>query len=73
MNIDKLLKKAEKFFVLIQSEEEKKEKKMKKLKDSLEKKIVSTKKKIKKTKDADEKSALKKQLDVLNGFLNKLD
>ncbi|WP_415397407.1 hypothetical protein [Sulfurimonas sp. CS5] len=73
MKINKLFKKAEKFFVLDESEQEKKEKKREKLKYSLEKKIASVKKKIKKAQDSDEKSALKKQLDVLVEFREKLE
>lgn len=72
MNIEKLFKKTEKFFALDENEQEKKDKKREKLKDSLEDKIGSLKKKIKKSHDSDEKIALKKQLDVLKEFLEKL-
>ena len=73
MKINKLFKKAEKFFVLDESEQGKEEKKIEQLKYSLEKKIASVKKKIKKAQDSDEKSALKKQLDVLVEFREKLE
>ena len=73
MNIEKLFKKAEKFFVLDESEQEKKEKKREKLKGSLAKKIDSVKKKIQKAQDSNEKKVLKKQLDVLREFHEKLE
>lgn len=72
MNIEKLFKKAEKFFVLDSGEQGKKEKKKEKLSNSLQKKIASLKKKIKIAKDAGEKNKLKKQLDVLKGFFKKI-
>jgi len=73
MNIKKLFKKAEKFFVLDESEQEKKEKKKEKLNYSLQKKIASVKKKIKRAEDSDEKTLLKKQLDILVEFHEKLE
>ncbi|WP_373035172.1 hypothetical protein [Sulfurimonas sp.] len=72
MNIEKLFKKAEKFFVLDEEEQQDKEDKKKKLKNSFEKKIENIKKKIKKADDSDEKFALKKQLDILIEFHEKL-
>ncbi|EDZ62928.1 hypothetical protein CBGD1_546 [Sulfurimonas gotlandica GD1] len=68
-----MFNKVEKFFALEESEQEKKENKRDKLSNSLEKKITSLKKKIKKAKDADEKEDFKKQLGVLNEFLEKLE
>lgn len=68
MNIEKLFRKAEKFFVL---DSESKENKREKLERSFSKKITNIKKKIKKTEDLDEKKKLKKQLSILNKFLDK--
>lgn len=68
MNIEKLFRKAEKFFVL---DSESKENKREKLERSFSKKITNIKKKIKKTEDSDEKKKLKKQLSILNKFLDK--
>lgn len=73
MNIEKLFKKAEKFFVLDKSIQEKKEIKREKLENSFIKKIANIKKKIKTTQDSDEKKALKQQLGVLKEFLEKLE
>ena len=73
MNIEKLFKKAEKFFVLKKSDQEKKEGKREKLRASLIKKIATIKKKVKKTDSSDEKIVFKKHLDVLNAFLEKLN
>ncbi len=69
MNIEKLFRKAEKFFVL---DSESKENKREKLECSFSKKITNIKKKIKKTEDSNEKKKLKKQLSILNKFLDKL-
>ncbi|PHQ65165.1 MAG: hypothetical protein COB99_05545 [Sulfurimonas sp.] len=72
MNIEKLFKKAKKFFILDEEEQDRKENKREKLKDSLEKKIASLKKKIKKTDNSNEKKLFKEQLEVLREFHKKL-
>jgi len=72
MNIEKLFKKAEQFFMLRKSDQKKKEDKKEKLKTSLENKIASLKKKLKKIDNSDEKKLLKKHLGILKEFLEKL-
>jgi len=72
MNIEKLFKKAEKFFGLGVDEQEKREQKRVKLENSLEKKILSIKTKIKRLDDSEKKRDLKKQLKVLKDFLQKI-
>ncbi|MFT5835482.1 MAG: hypothetical protein ACI9RG_000371 [Sulfurimonas sp.] len=72
MNIEKLFKKAEKFFILDKGEQEKKQNKREKLKISLLKKISSLKKKVKISENSNEKKELKKQLEVLKKFHEKL-
>ncbi len=72
MNIEKLFKKAEKFFGLEKEIQDKKEQKKEKLKNSFIKKIASLKSKIKKSDSNDKKIELKKQLNVLKSFLKKL-
>ncbi len=73
MNIEKLFKKAEKFFVLDKSIQEEKVVKKAKLRCSLEKKIMVLKNKIKKVDNSNEKKVFKKQLSVLKEFLKKLN
>ncbi|WP_321779264.1 hypothetical protein [Sulfurimonas sp.] len=62
MNIEKLFRKAEKFFVLDSEIQEGKENKREKLERSFSKKIANIKKKIKKTEDSTEKKKLKKTI-----------
>ncbi len=73
MNIEKLFKKAEKFFILEKSDKVKKKSKREKLESSFLKKIAVLKKKIKKAGSSDGKMVLKKQLGVLKEFLEKLE
>ncbi|MBL0708106.1 MAG: hypothetical protein JJW00_03570 [Sulfurimonas sp.] len=74
MNIENLFKKAENFFVLDKNtKEEKKEKKKEKLESLFVKKIANLKKKIKKENSSDDKKKLKKQLGILDKFLEKIE
>jgi len=65
MKIEKLFKKAEKFFGMERDEQIKKTKKSKKLLASIEEKIALIKDKIKNSKNSDKKEEHKRELKVL--------
>jgi len=65
MKIEKIFKKAEKFFGMEKDEQIKKTKKSKKLLASIEEKIVLIKDKIKNSKNNDKKEEHKRELKIL--------
>ena len=73
MRIEKLFRKAEKFFSLDKPVRLENEKKKEKLTKAFEAKIDSLKATIHESKSTEDKEALKKQLTVLMEFLNKLN
>lgn len=72
MKIDKLFKKAEKFFGMDKDEQKKNIEKKEKLLAALEEKILSMKVTIKSTENIEKKENLKKELDVLQKLKEKL-
>ncbi len=70
MSIDKLFKKAEKFFALDDETQKKKQDKREKLKGEFLKKIATLKKKIQASQKRDEKKELIKELKALNRLLD---
>lgn len=72
MNIKKLFKNIEEFFTLNDSMKDDKDSKKEKLKNIINKKIVSLKDKRQNADSKNKKKALKKQLNILKGFLKKL-
>lgn len=72
MKIDKLFKKAEKFFGMDKDEQKKNIEKKEKLLATLEEKILSMKVTIKSTENIEKKENLKKELDVLQKLKEKL-
>ena len=72
MKLEKIFKKAEKFFGMDEKKQKKKVEKKDRLKFSLEKKISSMKGKIKKMENIQKKDELKSELEVLNKLLDKL-